>query len=86
MLIASKWMPIVEIVLPTCQRWCAFKHHGAVMLKNVRPKDLTDKISFGLTKMNISATHSIVRTDKIFKINPNDCHVQKDFDISNGDS
>ena len=42
------------------------------MSKSVRPKDLTDKISFGLTKNNISAAYFIVWTDKIFKISPND--------------
>ena len=52
------------------------------MSKSVRPKDLTDKISFGLTKINISAAYFIVRTDKIFKISLNDWHVQKDFNIS----
>ena len=52
------------------------------MSKNVRPKDLTGNISFGLTKKNISAAYFIVRTDKILKISPNDWHVQKDFNIS----
>ena len=52
------------------------------MSKSVRSKDLTDKISFGLTKIDISASYFIVRTDKIFKISPNDWHVQKDFNIS----
>ena len=33
-------------------------------------------------KINISAAYFIVWTDKIFKIRPNDWHVQKDFDIS----
>ena len=33
-------------------------------------------------KINISAAYFIVRTDKIFKICPNDWHVQKDFSIS----
>ena len=33
-------------------------------------------------KFNISAAYFIVRTDKIFKISPNDWHVQKDFNIS----
>ena len=56
--------------------------HKTVMLKSVRPKDLTDKISFGLTKFYISAAYFIVRTDKIFKISPNDWHAQKDFNIS----
>ena len=55
---------------------------NSVMSKSVRPKDLTDKISFGLTKKNISAAYFIVWTDKIFKISPNDWHVQKDFNIS----
>ena len=32
--------------------------------------------------INISAACSIVRTDKIFEISPNDWHVQKDFNIS----
>ena len=54
----------------------------SVMSKNVRPKDLTGNISFGLTKKNISAAYFIVRTDKILKISPNDWHVQKDFNIS----
>ena len=52
------------------------------MSKSVRLKDLTDKISFGLTKFYISAAYFIVRTDKIFKISPNDSHAQKDFNIS----
>ena len=52
------------------------------MSKSVRPKDLTDKISFGLTKFYISAAYFIVRTDEIFKISPNDWHAQKDFNIS----
>ena len=52
------------------------------MSKSVRPKDLTDKISFGLTKKNISAEYFIVWTDKIFQISLNDWHFQKDFDIS----
>ena len=47
-----------------------------VKLKSVRPKYLTDKISFGLTQINISVAYSIVRTDKIFKIIPNDWHVK----------
>ena len=38
------------------------------MLKSVRPKDLTDKISFRLTKINISTAYLIVRIDDIFKI------------------
>ena len=46
------------------------------MSKSVRPKDLTDKISFGLTKNNISAAYFIVRTGEIFKISPNDCYVE----------
>ena len=54
----------------------------SVMSKSVRPKDLTGKFSFGLTKKNISAAYFIVRTDKMFKISPNDWHVQKDFNIS----
>ena len=33
-------------------------------------------------KFNISAAYLIVRTDKIFKISPNDWHVQKHFNIS----
>ena len=33
-------------------------------------------------KFNISTAYFIVRTDKIFKISPNDWHVQKDFNIS----
>ena len=33
-------------------------------------------------KIDISASYFIVRTDKIFKISPNDCHVQNDFNIS----
>ena len=52
------------------------------MSKSVRPKDLADKISFGLTKVYISAAYFIVWTDKIFKIIPNDWHVQNLFDIS----
>ena len=45
------------------------------MSKSVRPKDLTDKISFELTeKINISAAYFIVWNDKIFKISPNDWH------------
>ena len=32
--------------------------------------------------VKISAAYFIVRTDKIFKISPNDWHVQKDFNIS----
>ena len=52
------------------------------MSKSVRPKDLTDKISFKLTKINISAAYFIVRTEMIFKTSPNDWHVQKYFDIS----
>ena len=43
------------------------------MSKSVRPKNLTDKISFGLT------AYFIVHTDMIFKI---DRHVQKDLNIS----
>ena len=47
----------------------ATKSKIAVMSKSVRLKDLTDKISFGLThNINISAAYFIVRTDKIFKI------------------
>ena len=53
------------------------------MSKSVRPKDLTDKISCGLTKYSyFSAAYFIVRTDKIFKISWNDWHVPKDFNIS----
>ena len=53
------------------------------MLQSVRPKDLADEIPFGLTKkINIYAAYFIVQTDKIFKISPNDWHVQKDFNIS----
>ena len=33
-------------------------------------------------KIDISASYFIVRTDKIFKISPNDWHVQKVFNIS----
>ena len=33
-------------------------------------------------KFNISTAYVIVRSDKIFKISPNDWHVQKDFNIS----
>ena len=40
-----------------------------VMSKSVRPEDLT-------------AVYLIVRTDRIFKISPNDWLVQKDFNIS----
>ena len=57
-------------------------HHKSVMSESVRPKDLTDKILFELTKNNISAAYFIVRNDKIVKISPNDWHVQKDFNIS----
>ena len=52
------------------------------MTKCVRSKDLTEKISFGLAKINISVVYFIVRTDKIFTISPNDWHAQKDFNIS----
>ena len=45
----------------------------AVMSKSVRPKNLTDKILFGLKKkINIPAAYFIFRTDKIFKFSPND--------------
>ena len=54
----------------------------SVMSKSVGPKDLTDKISFGLTKFYIPAAYFIVLTDKTFKISPNDWHAQKDFNIS----
>ena len=54
----------------------------AVMSKSVRPKDLTDKRTFIRTDKKISAAYFIVRTDNIFKISPNDWHVQIDFDIS----
>ena len=52
------------------------------MSKRVIPKDLTDKIHLDLQKINISVAYFIVRTDKIFKFNQNDWHVQKHFDIS----
>ena len=51
------------------------------MSKSVRTKDLTDIISFRLTKY-ISTAYFIVRTDKIFKIGAYNWHIQKDFNIS----
>ena len=51
------------------------------MSKIVELKDLTGKISLGLTK-NISAAYFIFPTDKIFKISPNDWYFQKDYNVS----
>ena len=39
------------------------------------------KFNLDLLKIKISAVYFIVRTDKIFKIGPNDLHVQKDVKI-----
>ena len=52
------------------------------MLESARAKDLTDKISFGLTKKKISAAYFIVQSDRFFKISPIDGHVQKNLNIS----
>ena len=54
------------------------------MSKSVRPNDF-DWQNFVRTDEKLILllyVYSIVRTDKIFKISPNDWHVQKDFNIS----
>ena len=87
--IAYKYSKLVHIINNWPLKWCLCQMSWApllVMSKSVRPKpsDLSQwQISFGLTKINISAAYFIVQTDKVFQISPNCRHyVKKDFNIS----
>ena len=66
-------MPFCSNTGQICMQWCRKVSDRRIWLT---------KFHSDWQKFNISAAYLIVRTDKIFKISPNDWHVQKDFNIS----